>query len=122
MSTKITAADLAVGQVWATSSGGKDGSGTSRTITAIVNGRVHYEREDGWYSGPDSLLAAQFAEMANDGKMTLAQSPIPHPSALGDLYEACKEVLQGLELTGAHGSHWACVIRAAIAKAEGGGK
>ena len=40
--------------------------------------------------------------------------------ALPDLYAACSEVLQGLELTGAHGSHWATVLRAAIAKARGG--
>jgi len=41
-------------------------------------------------------------------------------AAAPDLYAACSEVLQGLELTGAHGSHWATVLRAAIAKARGG--
>jgi hypothetical protein len=125
---RVEAADLRVGQVWTTPSGGKGNTGTRRTITAIANGRVHYEREDGWYSGQDSLLVSQFVEMANDAGMTCEAPPIPHPSALGDLYAACKaahaQVATDASKMGGsvHGRtlrHLADQLRAAIAKAEG---
>ena len=41
-------------------------------------------------------------------------------NAIEDLLAACRLVLQGLELSGAYGTHWAVTLRTAIAKAEGG--
>lgn len=78
----ITPSDLAVGQVWR----GDDGD---RVIRSIVANVVSYQLGDEGHT----CSTGTFATSVNVApKLVLVSpAPIPHPSALGDLYAACKQ-------------------------------
>ena len=106
---RVEAADLMVGQVWVPKRGTK-----KRHILSLDPLRYTQGGREQRCVGLEQLVA-----FLNDDECTLsfeAPSPIPHPAALKDLYEACKRALAIGE------DDWATaenVLIAAIRKAGG---
>ena len=110
--TPVTAADLAVGQVWS------GVPGHAESIVRIANGRVETQCECG--NGVNRSID-EFVEwlwFTPKSRLLTAPSPIPHPSALGDVYAACKAIVQRWDDARLDDNDMDA-IRAAIAKAEG---
>lgn len=109
---RVEAADLRVGQVWVPKRGTK-----KRHILSLDPLRYTQGGREQRCVGLEQLVA-----FLNDDECTLsfeAPSPIPHPSALGDLYAACKAVLDAYNVAHPNWSVVANQCAAAIRKAGG---
>ena len=112
MTTPVTAADLAVGDFCEWSDG--------RIVSVVLVGadEIVYQMPGGeMHVCSKHVVLASIAR--GSVKHTPAPSPIPHPAALKDLYEACKAVLDAYAVAHPNWSVVANQCEAAIRKAGG---